>query len=127
MKCPHAPCYRGHIESTTIPRRGVMTATERATGAAGQQTTTIGEGHYVRANGTDIYYVEAGQGEPLLLLHGGGLSTSPTWAGAPVAWVSHMATLAEHFRVIAPDTRGCGRTVNRGGGSVRYPQLADDI
>jgi pimeloyl-ACP methyl ester carboxylesterase len=103
-----------------------MTATEHATAKAGQQSPTTGEGHYVRANGTDIYYVEAGQGEPLLLLHGGGLSTSSIWAGAPVAWVSHMATLAQHFRVIAPDTRGCGRTVNRGG-AVRYPQLADDI
>jgi pimeloyl-ACP methyl ester carboxylesterase len=104
-----------------------MTATERATGTAGQQTTTIGEGRYVRANGTDIYYVEAGQGEPLLLLHGGVVSTSPVWAGIPVAWVSQMATFAEHFRVIAPDARGYGRTVNRGGGPIRYPQLADDI
>ena len=85
------------------------------------------EGQYVRANGADIYYVEAGQGDPLLLLHGGFVSTSPVWAGVPVAYVSHLATFAEHFRVIAPDTRGHGRTVNPGGGSIPYTQLADDI
>jgi pimeloyl-ACP methyl ester carboxylesterase len=85
------------------------------------------EGRYAHANGTDIYYVEAGQGQPLLLLHGGVVSTSPVWAGHPWAYVSHMDTLAEHFRVIAPDTRGHGRTINAGGGSIPYTQLADDV
>jgi pimeloyl-ACP methyl ester carboxylesterase len=85
------------------------------------------EGRYVQANGTDIYYVEAGQGKPLLLLHGGVVSTNPVWAGHPRAYVSHMQTFAEHLRVIAPETRGHGRTVNAGGGSILYPQLADDV
>jgi pimeloyl-ACP methyl ester carboxylesterase len=85
------------------------------------------EGRYVHANGTDVYYVEAGQGEPLLLLHGGVVSTSPVWAGHPWAYVSHMDTFAEHFRVIAPDTRGSGKTAHPGGGSILYPQLADDV
>jgi pimeloyl-ACP methyl ester carboxylesterase len=85
------------------------------------------EGRYVNANGIDIYYVEAGQGEPLLLLHGGVVSTSPVWEGHPWAYVSHIDTLAEHFRVIAPDTRGHGRTINAGGGSIPYTQLADDV
>jgi pimeloyl-ACP methyl ester carboxylesterase len=84
------------------------------------------EGRYVHANGIDIYYVEAGHGEPLLLLHGGVISTSPVWAVHPWAWVSHMDTLAEHFRVIAPETRGFGRTAHPGG-SIPYTQLADDI
>jgi pimeloyl-ACP methyl ester carboxylesterase len=85
------------------------------------------EGRYVHANGADIYYVEAGQGEPLLLLHGGAVSTNPLWAGSPFAYVSHMDTLAKRFRVIAPDTRGAGRTVNPGGGSIPFTQLADDV
>src|SRR5262249_30908339 len=38
-----------------------------------------------------------------------------------------MENFARHFRVIAPDTRGCGKTVNPGGGSILYSQLADDI
>ena len=85
------------------------------------------EGRYVQANGTDIYYVEAGQGEPLLLIHGGVVSTNPVWAEHPWAYVSHMQTFAEHFRVIAPDTRGHGKTVNAGGSPILYPQLADDV
>jgi pimeloyl-ACP methyl ester carboxylesterase len=86
-----------------------------------------GEGRYVRANGADIYYVEAGTGEPLLLLHGGLVSTNPLWAGAPVAYVSHLETFAKHFRVIAPDTRGHGKTVNAGGGPIPPTQPADDV
>jgi pimeloyl-ACP methyl ester carboxylesterase len=81
---------------------------------------------YVHANGIDIHYVEAGQGEPLVLLHQGMVSTNPLWADSPVAYAGHMDAFAEQFRVIAPDLRGCGRTVNPGGGSISYAQLVDD-
>jgi pimeloyl-ACP methyl ester carboxylesterase len=84
------------------------------------------DGRYVSANGIDIHCVEAGKGEPLVLLHGGSVSTNPVWAGHPGAYVSHMETFARHFRVIAPDLRGYGRTVNPGG-AISYRQLADDI
>ncbi len=84
------------------------------------------EAQYVHVNGIDVHYVEAGQGEPLVLLHQGMVSTNPLWAGSAVAYVGHMAAFAEHFRVIAPDLRGCGRTANPGGGAISYAQLADD-
>jgi pimeloyl-ACP methyl ester carboxylesterase len=80
----------------------------------------------IHANGIDIHYAEAGAGEPLLLLHGGLVSTNPLWAGHPLAYVAHMQTLAEHFRVIAPDTRGCGKTTHSGG-AITFTQLADDV
>ena len=80
----------------------------------------------VRANGIDIAYVEAGDGPPLVLLHGGLASTGPLWADSPVAYVAHMATLAKHFRVIAPDTRGSGATVH-GDGGASFSVLADDV
>jgi pimeloyl-ACP methyl ester carboxylesterase len=80
----------------------------------------------VRANDIDIAYVEAGDGPPLVLLHGGFVSTGPAWADSPVAYVRHMATLAKHFRVIAPDTRGSGATVHPGG-TASYSLLADDV
>jgi pimeloyl-ACP methyl ester carboxylesterase len=83
-------------------------------------------GHRVHANGIDIHYVEAGVGEPLILLHGGVVSTSLIWEGVPMAYASHMGTLAQRFRVIAPDTRGCGRT-SPGDGDTSYDQLADDV
>ena len=84
------------------------------------------ESRYVNANGIDIHYVEAGEGEPLVLLHGGMVSTNPIWTGVPVAYASHMATLAASFRVIAPDTRGAGKTRHIGG-PVTFDLLADDV
>ena len=88
-------------------------------------TANNGEG-FVRANGIDIHYVQAGQGVPLLLLHGGMVSTNPIWAPTPVSYSGHMDKLARRYRVIAPDTRGCGRTVHDGG-TISYDQLADDV
>jgi pimeloyl-ACP methyl ester carboxylesterase len=80
----------------------------------------------VRANGIDIAYTEVGDGPPLVLLHGALASTGPAWAGSPVAFVDHMHTLGNHFRVIAPDTRGSGATVHPGGPAT-YDVLADDV
>jgi pimeloyl-ACP methyl ester carboxylesterase len=59
----------------------------------------IGEAKQVRANGTQIHYVEAGEGPPLLLLHGGAVSTSPIWNGHPFAYVSHMGVLVSWKRI----------------------------
>jgi pimeloyl-ACP methyl ester carboxylesterase len=84
------------------------------------------QGRYVRANGIDIHYVEAGQGEPLLLLDNAMVSTNPIWELLPFAYASFMATLADHFRVIAPDARGSGKSVHSGG-PIPYPLLADDV
>jgi pimeloyl-ACP methyl ester carboxylesterase len=49
-----------------------------------------------------IHYVEAGRGEPLLLLH----ATPGTWR----AMARLMPLLAPHFRVIAVDTPGYGNS-----------------
>jgi pimeloyl-ACP methyl ester carboxylesterase len=84
-------------------------------------------GAFVAANGIDIHYVEAGRGTPLILLHGGVVSTGPSWSGYPVAYNDHIGTLAEHFRVIAPDTRSSGATRHTGGGTISFSLLADDV
>jgi len=84
------------------------------------------ESRTVDANGINIHYLEAGKGEPLVLLHGGMVSTNPIWTGVPISYASHMPTLSDHFRVIAPDTRGAGRTVHSGG-AVTFDLLADDV
>jgi pimeloyl-ACP methyl ester carboxylesterase len=80
---------------------------------------------YVHANGIDIHYVEVGGGEPLLLLDNGMVSTNTIWAAVPFAYAPFMGTLAGHFRVIAPDTRGSGKTVHPGG-PIPSALLADD-
>ena len=85
------------------------------------------EGDKVHANGIDIHYLDHGNGDPLVLLHGGVVSTNPLWTGVPVAYASHMGALANHFRVIAPDTRGGGRTAHSGSEEVSFDVLADDV
>ena len=80
----------------------------------------------VHANGIDIAYTEVGDGPPLIVLHGALASAGPAWAGSPVAFVDHMHTLGNHFRVIAPDTRGSGGTVHPGGPAT-FDVLADDV
>lgn len=90
-----------------------------------EASTVQADGHQVHANGIDIHYVEAGQGQPLVLLHGGVVSTNLIWEGVPMAYASHMGALASHFHVIAPDTRGCGRTAHDDG-DISFDLLADD-
>jgi pimeloyl-ACP methyl ester carboxylesterase len=47
-------------------------------------------GAFVHANGIDIHYLEVGQGEPLVLLHGGVVSTSSLWRNHPRLHADHM-------------------------------------
>jgi pimeloyl-ACP methyl ester carboxylesterase len=54
------------------------------------------------------------------------VSTNPVWAALPFAYASFLGTLAEHFRVIAPDTRGSGKSVHPGG-PIPAALLADDV
>ena len=72
------------------------------------------QGRCVHANGIDIHYVEAGQGEPLLLLDNAMVSTNPIWASVPFAYASFMATLAEHWRQ--------GSVLHRRGRDGRLPR-----
>ncbi len=55
-----------------------------------------------RVNGIRMHYVIAGEGEPLLLLHG----TPKTHT----YWAKVMPLLTKNFKVIAPDLRGFGDT-----------------
>jgi pimeloyl-ACP methyl ester carboxylesterase len=89
-------------------------------------TQSTAEACTVHANGIDIHYLEQGEGSTLVLLHGGVVSTNPVWSGIPIAYASYMDTLADHFRVIAPDTRGCGRTPHSDGPTT-FDVLADDV
>ena len=74
--------------------------------------------HVVQANGVNMYYETHGQGEPLLLLHAGTLSAD--------MWQPYLAAFTAHYRVIAPDMRGHGRSDNPTG-AMSYRQLADEV
>ncbi len=60
---------------------------------------------YVQSDGTRIHYMLQGSGEPVLLVHGYGVSANINWK-MPGIW----SALAREFRVIALDVRGHGRS-----------------
>ena len=76
------------------------------------------KGDYVRANGLNIYYEMYGVGEPLILLHGGTLTSR--------MWERHIPAFAQHFHVIALDSRGHGKTDNPTQ-EFSYRAMADDL
>ncbi|WP_457055171.1 alpha/beta fold hydrolase [Kribbella sp. CWNU-51] len=57
---------------------------------------------YVDARGVRTYYEELGAGEPVLLLHGGGVTAD--------SWLAQAPALAERYRVLIPERRGHGRS-----------------
>ncbi|NPD89674.1 MAG: alpha/beta hydrolase [Asgard group archaeon] len=77
------------------------------------------ENNYVEVNGLNMFYIEKGKGHPLVLLHGGIVT-------AEVNWPKQMEFFSNHFRVIAVDSRGHGRT-NNPSEEFSYKLMADDI
>jgi pimeloyl-ACP methyl ester carboxylesterase len=75
-------------------------------------------GAHIEADGLRVYYEVYGEGEPLLLLHGGTATCR--------SWSSHLPAFIEHFRVFAPDSRGHGRT-NNPANELDYRVMADDV
>jgi pimeloyl-ACP methyl ester carboxylesterase len=59
--------------------------------------------HSVLVDGLLTSYLEAGQGDPVVLLHGGEFGVS-----AQIGWEHTIGALAERHRVLAPDMLGFG-------------------
>src|SRR4051812_6755970 len=72
----------------------------------------------VHVNGIDMHVAEAGDGPPLLLLHG--------WPQHWWCWRHVIPALSQRYRVLAPDLRGMGWT-SAPDGPYDKPTFADDI
>src|SRR5262245_55460166 len=72
----------------------------------------------VVANGIDTHYIEAGSGEPVILVHGGGAG-----ADGYGNWSRALPIFAKEFRAIAVDMLGFGKTAKPDGAFV-YSQAA---
>jgi len=59
----------------------------------------------IDAGGIETSYLEAGAGEPVVMLHGSGPGVS-----AMANWQHNIGTLSQRFRVLAPDIVGFGAT-----------------
>ncbi|MEK6780680.1 MAG: alpha/beta hydrolase [Bacteroidota bacterium] len=75
------------------------------------------DGKQVNVLNTKIYYEEYGQGIPLLLLSGGGINRSIK------DFEKCIPDLSKHYRIIAPDTPGQGRSEQMD--SMNYETLTD--
>jgi len=78
----------------------------------------IPQGRYVQANGLNVYYEECGSGRPLILLHGGTVTSQ--------MWQPFLSSFSSHFRVITPDSHAHGKT-NNPNGELSYSLMADDV
>ncbi len=79
-----------------------------------RQRDTSGRG---QVGDIDVYYRRYGAGEPVLLLHGGFMFAE--------AWAGQFPALSRHHLLIAPDSRGHGRTT-LGTRELTYRQMAED-
>ena len=75
-------------------------------------------GKYAEVNGIKIYYETYGSGAPLLLLHG---NRSPI-----NSFSKQIPELSKHFKVIAVDTRGQGKS-SEDGKTYTYDLFAEDM
>lgn len=81
--------------------------------------TTL-EHHFADLDGIRLHYVSAGEGEPLVLLHG-----FPEYWGV---WKPVIERLATSYRVIVPDLRGANQTSRPSGVEhYRIEHLVGDV
>lgn len=90
--------------------------TIHTTGAQAQPSPL--ESGYAAINGLDIYYEKHGEGEPLILLHGG--------LGSGSMFYNIIPGLTENRQIITVDLQGHGRTadIDR---PIRHENFGDDI
>ncbi len=74
-----------------------------------------------RTDDAELFYEDTGRGEPVVLLHGLGGSSSD--------WEPQIAALAPHYRVLAFDTRGSSRSrdLQHPAGPFSMQQFANDV
>jgi pimeloyl-ACP methyl ester carboxylesterase len=75
-------------------------------------------GAYVDVDGLSMYYEAAGEGEPVVLIHGTG--------GTAESWNAQWDLLPDYYQLFMPDCRGHGRTADVEG-PYTYENVADDI
>lgn len=80
--------------------------------------TSPTEGHIETVNDIEMYYETRGEGEPLLLLHGGG--------GVGANWQLIFNEPPDGYKLIIPDLRGHGRSTNPSS-TFTFKQVALDV
>jgi pimeloyl-ACP methyl ester carboxylesterase len=74
-------------------------------------------GEYVQLGDVKTWYEVSGDGDPLVLLHGG--------MSDGTAWGANVEAMAQRYRTFVPDRRGHGKTPDVDG-PLTYDAMADD-
>jgi pimeloyl-ACP methyl ester carboxylesterase len=106
------------VVASTLTAMPPILAQEPTVAAEAAPIAEVNRSGLLPVNGLDYYYEIRGEGEPLLLLHGG-LGTIDMFE--PV-----LPMLAEGRQVIAVDLHGHGRTA-LGDREISYVDIADDL
>ncbi len=77
----------------------------------------MNKSHHVDVNSVSLYVKEQGEGVPIVLVHGGTVSS--------VTWSKSIDLLAEYHHVVVFDSRGHGASTNPSG-ELTYEVIADD-
>jgi len=79
--------------------------------------TSVTAHHTAQVNGTRLHYVTAGEGPPVMLLHG--------WPQTWYEWRHVIDLLADEYQVVAPDLRGFGYSAKPAAGYDAGTMAAD--
>ena len=85
---------------TRPDRAGEVRAVDRPVGEEPISAEVVQSSHFVEVDGVRMHYLEQGEGEPIVFLHGNPASS--------YLWRNVMPHLAAHGRCIAPDLVGMG-------------------
>jgi pimeloyl-ACP methyl ester carboxylesterase len=76
-------------------------------------------GNFKPINGIKLYYETYGEGKPLIFLHGNG--------GSIRSATAKIEFFKKHFKVIAIDSRGHGKSLDTLSHELTYTQMSEDI
>lgn len=112
-------------EKMTIaaPAINIDVKVDKTTENEGEEDGGFGDntaaGKYLHLKDADLYYEVYGKGEPLFLLHGN--------SGSIDAFNKQIPELSRHFKLIAMDSRGQGRSTDTSPEPLTYRKFADDV
>lgn len=93
---------------------------DRSDAAAGQEVVLADE--FFDADGVRLRYVDVGEGDPVILLHGFALGVEMNWAPTGL-----LESLPGEFRLIAVDLRGHGKSDKPGESDGYGPEFVNDV
>lgn len=105
-----------------LSRRRALLLAATCAGAGPPGAARAQADQFFDSAGVRIHYVEAGQGEPVILLHGYTDNLRNNWIATSV-----LPTLAKRYRVVALDARGHGDSGKPHDRAAYGPEMGMDI